>query len=207
MTNPIDNHRSSIIDWKEVHRRVDAVKEALEKEGTPNEAEKKRILKTRAEALALEAEKGEPGERIEIVEFLLSSERYGLELHYVREVWPLKDLTPIPCTPSFVFGVINVRGQILSVINLKELLNLPGKGLGDLNKVIILNSDTMEFGILADEVIGVRNVLLGELRPSVPTLTGLGQEYLKGVSPERLIVLDAGRILLDKRIVVEEEVR
>jgi purine-binding chemotaxis protein CheW len=125
----------------------------------------------------------------------------------VREVWPLKDLTPIPCTPSFVFGVINVRGRILSVINLKELLNLPGKGLGDLNKVIILNSDTMEFGILADEVIGVRSVLLGELRTSVPTLTGLGQEYLKGVSPERLIVLDADQILLDQRIVVEEEVR
>ncbi len=48
---------------------------------------------------------------------------------------------------------------------------------------------------------------LSGLKPSVPTLTGLGQEYLKGVSRERLIVLDAGRILLDKRIVVEEEVR
>jgi purine-binding chemotaxis protein CheW len=207
MTNPIDHHRSSIIDWEEVHRRLEAAQETLGKGWTPNEAEKRRILKTRAEDLALEAEKGEPGERIEIVEFLLSSERYGLELHYVREVWPLKDLTPIPCTPSFVFGVINVRGQILSVINLKELLNLPGKGLGDLNKVIILNSDTMEFGVLADEVIGVRSIPLGELKPSVPTLTGLGQEYLKGVSRERLIVLDAGQILLDKRIVVEEEVR
>ena len=195
------------IPWDEVHRRVDAVKEALEKGWTPSEAEKRRILKTRAVALALEPEKEEPGERIEIVEFLLSSERYGLELRYVREVWPLKDLTPIPCTPAFVLGVINVRGQILSVINLKQLLDLPGKGLGDLNKVLILNSDTMEFGILADDIVGVRSVPLSGLKPSVPTLTGLGLGYLKGVSGERLIVLDARRILLDKRIVVEEEVR
>lgn len=207
LSSSINNHQSLIINWKEVRRRVDAAQEALEKGWTPNEAEKKRILETRAVALAIEPEKEEPGEQIEIVEFLLSSERYGLELRYVREVWPLKDLTPIPCTPTFVLGVINVRGQILSVINLKKLLNLPEKGLGDLNKVLILNSDTMEFGILADTIIGVRSVPLHGLKQTVPTLTGLGQEYLKGVSRERLIVLDAGRILFDKRIVVEEEVR
>lgn len=195
------------VDWDEVHRCVAAANEALEKERIPNEEEKKRILKTRAQVLALEPEKEEPGERIEIVEFLLSAERYGLELRYVREVWPLKDLTPIPCTPAFVLGVINVRGQILSVIDLKKLLDLPGKGLGDLNKVLILHSETMEFGILADDIIGVRSVLLSGLKPSVPTITGLGQEYLQGVSQECLIVLDAGLILLDKRMVVEEEVR
>ena len=195
------------VNWDDVHRRLEAFQKALEKGWTLNKEEKRRILKTRAMALALEFEKEEPGERIEIVEFLLSSERYGLELRNVREVWPLKDLTPIPCTPPFVLGVINVRGQILSIIDLKKLLDLPEKGLGDLNKVLILKSDTMEFGILADDIIGVRSVPLRELKQSVPTLTGLGQEYLKGVSKERLIVLDAGRILLDKRIVVEEEVR
>ena len=195
------------VNWDDVHRRLEAFQKALEKGWTLSKEVKKRILKTRAVALALELEKEESGEWIEIVEFLLSSERYGLELRYVREVWPLKDLTPIPCTPPFVLGVINVRGQILSVINLKKLLDLPEKGLGDLNKVLILKSDTMEFGILADDIIGVRSVPLRELKQSVPTLTGLGQEYLKGVSKERLIVLDAGQILLDKRIVVEEEVR
>jgi purine-binding chemotaxis protein CheW len=195
------------VNWDDVHRRLEAFQKALEKGWTLNKEEKRRILKTRAMALALEFEKEEPGERIEIVEFLLSSERYGLELRNVREVWPLKDLTPIPCTPPFVLGVINVRGQILSIIDLKKLLDLPEKGLGDLNKVLILKSDTMEFGILADDIIGVRSVPLRELKQSVPTLTGLGQEYLKGVSKERLIVLDAGQILLDKRIVVEEEVR
>lgn len=195
------------VNWDDVHRRLEAFQKALEKGWTLNKEEKRGILKTRAMALALEFEKEEPGERIEIVEFLLSSERYGLELRNVREVWPLKDLTPIPCTPPFVLGVINVRGQILSIIDLKKLLDLPEKGLGDLNKVLILKSDTMEFGILADDIIGVRSVPLRELKQSVPTLTGLGQEYLKGVSKERLIVLDAGRILLDKRIVVEEEVR
>lgn len=48
---------------------------------------------------------------------------------YVREIYPLKEFTPIPCTPPFVLGIINVRGQILSVIDIKKFFDLPEKGL------------------------------------------------------------------------------
>jgi purine-binding chemotaxis protein CheW len=202
-----EGRREKSVDWSEVRRRMEAAKEVLEKGWSPAEAEKLRILKARAQALAREPEKAEPGERIEIVEFLLSYERYGVESRWVREVWPLKDLTPIPCTPTFVLGVVSVRGQIVSVIDLRKLFDLPEKGLGDLNKVLILKSNAMEFGILADEVVGVRAVPLSGLQQTVTTLTGVGEEYLRGVTQERLIVLDAERILADKRILVNEEVR
>ena len=120
MTNPIDNHRSSIINWEEVHRRLDAAKEALEKGWSPSEAEKKRILKTRAEVLAREPDKIEQGEQIEVVGFTLSYEQYGVESLYVREVYPLKEYTPVPCTPAFVLGIINLRGEILSILDLRK---------------------------------------------------------------------------------------
>jgi purine-binding chemotaxis protein CheW len=202
-----EEKREKSVDWSEVRRRMEAAKEVLEKGWSPAETEKLRILKARAQTLAREPEKAEPGEQLEIVEFLLSYEKYGVESRWVREVWPLKDLTPIPCTPSFVLGVVNVRGRIVSVVDLRKLFDLPEKGLGDLNKVLILKSNAMEFGILADEVVGVRAVPLSGLQQTVPTLTGVREEYLRGVTRERLIVLDAERILADKRILVNEEVR
>jgi purine-binding chemotaxis protein CheW len=174
----------------------------------PSLEEKKKILKARAKVLAQEP-KGEAvaEEYLEVVEFLLSYEKYGIESSYVREVYPMKELTLLPSTPSFVLGIINVRGQILSVIDLKKFFDLPGKGLTDLNKVIILHSDRMEFGILADGIMGVRDVSLNELQPSLPTLTGVREEYLKGVTRERMVILDAAKLLSDEKIIVHEEVQ
>src|SRR5512142_1065848 len=85
-------------DWEEVRRRVAAVNKALEQGTTPDPAETRKILRQRAEQLAREAWKAPSGETIEVLEFTLAYERYGLETAYVREVFPLKDLTPVPCT-------------------------------------------------------------------------------------------------------------
>ena len=136
----------------------------------------------------------------------MAYERYGIESTYVSEVYPLKDLTPLPCTPAFVLGIINVRGQIISVLDLKKFFDLPEKGLTDLNKVIILRNEEMEFGILADVILGVVNVPLSYLQPTLPTLTGIREEYLKGITGERLVILDAGKLLSSRKIVVHEEV-
>lgn len=172
----------------------------------PSEEDKK-ILIARAQALARQPDKEEAAvERIEIVEFLLANERYGLEMSYIGEVYPLKDLTRIPCAPPFVLGVMNVRGKILSVIDMRKFFDLPDKGLPDLNKVIIVHDDAMEFGILADAILGVRQLSLAHLLPSLPTLTDIRSDYLKGVTEDRLVVLDGGKILRDRGIVVREEV-
>ena len=118
---------------------------------------KKQLLKARARKLARDNAKEKPaGESIEVVEFLLAYETYGIESSYVREICPLKELTPVPCTPPFVLGIINVRGQIISVIDMKIFFDLPEHGLTDLNKVIIVHDEKMEFGILADSILGVR---------------------------------------------------
>jgi purine-binding chemotaxis protein CheW len=111
----------------------------------------------------------------------------------------------VPCTPPFVLGLINVRGQIMSVIDLKKFFDLPEKGLTDLNKVIIVSDDKMEFGILADNVLGVRSLPLAELQPALPTLTGVREEYLKGVTRERTVILDGKKLLGDRKIVIHEE--
>jgi len=200
--------KPSTIDWGELHQRLETAQAALESGFARGAEDKRKILRERAKALARKAdEKTPPHEHIEVVEFLLSYERYAIESSYVREVYPLKDLTPLPCTPAFVLGVVNVRGQIVSVIDLKKFFDLPEKGLTDLNKVIVVQREGMTFGILADVILGVRRIALQDIQLSLPTLTGIRAEYLRGVTKERLVVLDVGKILLDKNIVVQEEVR
>ena len=204
---PATEKQVASIDWSAIHRRLETAQAALQQGLTPTPEEQKRILKARACTLA-RTPKGEDttAARIEVVEFLLAYERYGLELPYVREVYPLKELTPLPCTPPFVVGIINVRGRLLSVLDIKNFFDLPAKGLTDLNKVIIVHDPSMEFGILADALLGVRSIPIEETQASLPTLTGIRDEYLMGVTKDRLVILDAGRLLSDKKIIVHEEV-
>jgi purine-binding chemotaxis protein CheW len=169
--------------------------------------EEQRILKARAAVLAREPEVNEADEeRIEIVEFLLADERYAIESVYIGEVYALADLTPLPCTPAFVLGIINMRGKILPVIDLRRFFDLPVSGLSDLSKVIHLHDDSMEFGILADAIIDTRWISRSAIHRSLPTLTEIRAEYLMGVTEERLVLLDGNKILSDPGIVVHEEV-
>ncbi len=173
--------------------------------GSPPPQQWQSILKARAQALAQAPEQVAATECLEVVTFLLAYETYGIETAYVREVYPLKDLTPLPCTPPFVAGIVNVRGQVISVIDIKKFFDLPEKGLTDLNKVIILSDGVMEYGILADAVLDVRSIPRQQIQPSLPTLTGIREQYLRGITADRLIVLDAYSLLTSRSIVVHEE--
>lgn len=163
------------------------------------------ILKARAVALSKEPKKTEDSsDYLQVVEFLLAHERYSLDLAHIREVISLKELTPIPGAPPFVLGVINLRGQIISVINLKKFFDLPDTEATSSNRVIILESEDMEFGILSDQILGIKAIPFNIIQPSLPTLTAAGSQYLKGVTPDRMVILDGGKILADKGIIVDK---
>jgi len=118
----------------------------------------------------------------------------------------MNELTLVPCAPQFVLGVVNVRGQVLSVIDIGKLFDLPQRGVGDLDRIILLQNGGMEFGILGNSILGVVQVPVDELQPTLPTLTGLRAEYLKGVTRDRMAILDGARLLADENIIVREEV-
>lgn len=235
-----DVKQSTATDWNQVLQRLEADPMKLEVslkrlksgsnltnlkgsrlslENLENLEKERKILRARARALARkpELESEVESERLEVLEFLLAHERYGLESHHVREVYLLKELTPLPGTPPFVLGIVNIRGQILSVIDLKKFFELPEKGLTDLNRVIVLyqpntnnnnnnNNNNMEFGLLADQILGVRTIPLKDIQPSLPTLIGIRERYLKGIAKEQLVILDAEKLLSDPEIIVHEEV-
>jgi len=168
---------------------------------------RQKILQTRADILAREDQVSSASlEQFEILEFILAHEHYAVETCWVREVYPLKTLTPLPCVPTFVMGIVNIRGRLISVIDLKRFFNLPDKGLTDLNKIIVLQDGTMEFAVLADLVVGVHKIYASELQATSSVLSDARQGYLKGVTAERLIVLEGKQLLNDAHIVVNEEV-
>lgn len=189
---------ASSIDWRAIHGRMEHVARALEQNVAPAGEEKKKILRARARDLARALDAPAQGqERVEIVEFMLAYERYALESKWVREVYPLRDITPLPGTPGFILGIINVRRQIVSVVDLKKFFDLPPRGLTEFNKVIIIANETMEFGLLADAVPGVRSIPRDEIQPPLPTLTGIRAGYLQGITADRLVVLDGAKLLAD----------
>jgi len=200
-----ESGQSRIVDWDRLRQRLEASRTNADRELTPDM--RQGILRKRAKTLArpLEREQGS-GAGLDILEFLLAHETYAIEMRWVAETYPLKDLTPLPCTPPFVAGIINVRGRILSVVDIRKFFDLPEKGLTDLNKVIILHDGEMEFGILADEILGTRSIPLPEIQAPLPTLTGIREEYLRGVTRERTAILDGAKLLADRGLIVHEEV-
>ena len=165
-----------------------------------------RILRERAERLARRPQEPARNDELEVVAFQLAQEPYAVETRFVREVVALKDLAPVPCTPPFVLGVINVRGEILPVFDLKRLFGMPARGLTNATRAVILRDGANEFGIVADAVLGVRPLRAADIGPPPATLTGIHAGFLRGVTPEGLVVIDAAGVLKHPAMVVNEEV-
>lgn len=164
------------------------------------------ILRARARQLARPLEQAADIDPVEVLEFGLGGERYALEAAHVHDVQPLRELAPLPCTPAFLRGLVNIRGRLVPVIDLKRFFGLAEQGITDLHRVILLRTDDLEIGLLADTVEGVYLLDRQQIQRSLPTLTGIRQEFLRGVTAGRLVVLDAQAILADPRIIVDENV-
>ena len=169
--------------------------------------EVKRILRERAEALAKPVKEARPpAELLELLVFSLSGERYGIEAAHVLEVVPLRGFTPVPCTPPFVLGVVNHRGRILPVLDLRRLFELTGQGVPEASRVVAVEAGGMTFGIFADGVMGIVRLETDEVAPPPVALDGERQAIIRGITGEMVAVLDLEAFARDARITVNEEV-
>ena len=190
--------------WEHIKARMQAVESALVTELEPGPEAVQRRLKERARELARPAPPGTTGETLDLQIFELSGETYAIETRYVDEAVPLKRMTTVPCTPDFVLGIVNVRGRMVSVVDLRRFFDLPLKGLSDQNRLLVIHDERMEFALLTDRVPGGTLLPTGELQEPPANLSGIRADYLLGVTAHQLTVLDAGRLLADPRLVVEE---
>jgi len=163
------------------------------------------ILRRRAEILARVPE---PEQSItsatEIVEFIISSGRYGIEVSEIREVYSFKDYTPLPGAPPFIKGVLNVRGQIIPAIAPDIFFGLPDNGIKELDKAIILGNNRVEAGLLIGNIIGTRRVPVSSIHEVPPLISVINRKYLAGITDDNTLILNGLVILEDERLIVNE---
>jgi len=184
------------IDWQAVQEKLARMHATTQQVKDLTAEEKLAILKTRAQALARTPEEtAATGLQIDITEFHLGDETYAFPSTAVREVYPLKGLTPLPCTPPFILGVINVRGRILPIVDLTILFNVAKQYISEQSTAILLRVDELEVGIVTNLVIGVRSLPLSAIHPPLSTLANSRARYLQGITTDGLIVLNAAKLL------------
>ncbi len=196
-----------IVDWDEVKRRLSLTEHLLADDFSPSLQAQARILEERARLLAREPQAEADTEARDILEFSIAGEQYAFEAEWVREIVVLRELTPLPCTPSFVRGVINIRGRIVSAVDLRRFWGLPDQGIVDFHRIIVLRGVDMEFGVLADKVDGVAPLSLRELRREASVRpSGVPVEHIRGIIAGKTSLLDAGKLLRDPRMIIDQEI-
>jgi purine-binding chemotaxis protein CheW len=180
---------------------------------TPEEDSIRRILDSRARLLArpLRTESA-AGETVQLLAFRLGPETYGVEVELVRETQPLSALnwTLVPCSPEFVVGAVNIRGRIFPIIDVAKFFGLPKRPLPSDPYVLLVDENgegghRIETCLLADEMPRMFQVAGGELKEPAAFFSNRAQEFLRGMTDERLIILDLRKLLSDPGIIVHEE--
>ncbi len=138
-------------------------------------------------------------EELQLVIFKIGSEEFGVPISQVREIVRLVQITPVPRAPSFIEGVVNLRGQILAVIDLAKKLNLKSNPRSEKTRIIVVEVDDNTVGMIVDEVTEVLKISSENVKePPEIIATKIKQEYLKGIGKleERLLILiDLAKVL------------
>lgn len=192
---------------RDLSQKIEQAKALLQsKKRTDNETINE-ILRKRAERISAGNDKNkEKIETISLLQFSLGKEHYAIKTNKLKEIIVAKQITEIPCTPAHIFGVINIRGNIVSVIDLKKVLQLDYVGINDHALIVVVDFNNSMVGIVADEIIGVEDVDIRNIQKEKLKIVKIKEEYLTGISDKTVVVLDIDKVLSDKSLVVEESV-
>jgi purine-binding chemotaxis protein CheW len=169
-------------------------------------AQRDAVFARRAEALAESAPgEGQDDDTLEALVFALGSEQYALPANQVHEVRPRGLLTTLPGTPAFLAGLINVRGRIVPVVDLRSLLGMAPDGPS--TSVVLVSHRSGDIGLLVAGRPIVRPLRVADLTEPPPgPLSGIDAACIRGITPGLVIVLDAERLLADPRLVIQHEI-
>lgn len=141
---------------------------------------------------ANEARAGDHGELIQLVSFNLDNEEYGVDVLKVREIIRMPSITRVPNTPHYVEGVINLRGKVIPIINMRRRFGLIEVEYDKQTRIMVMDVEGELMGFIVDAVSEVIRISSSEIQPSPAVVTsGIDQECIAGVinQAERLLVL------------------
>ncbi|OIJ17855.1 chemotaxis protein CheW [Anaerobacillus alkalidiazotrophicus] len=140
---------------------------------------------------------------IKVIVFQLKDEEYGVEVSQVRSIERIQHITRVPRTPDFVKGVINLRGVVTPIINLRNRFDLEEIETTDSTRIIIVAVGEMEVGLIVDAANDVVDISTNIVEPPPEVVGGIEADYLRGVAKldkRLLILLNLDKVLNPKEI-------
>jgi purine-binding chemotaxis protein CheW len=133
--------------------------------------------------------------------FKLGNEEYGVEIMNVKEISEFKESTKVPNTPYFVDGIINLRGEIIPIINLKKRFEVSDGEIDSDTRIIVININDRNVGFVVDEASQVLRIKDNDIDEAPEIVAGVDRQYITGVGKvgEKIIILlDLEKILTDE---------
>jgi len=155
------------------------------------------LLRLRAQNLSVVNDRPSSGSVDEFLVFRLGAELFAVELHLLRSIHRPDGLATVPCTPSYVAGVLNVRGEIVVVLSAAALLGSAHASRTETGQVLLVEHPRACLGLLVDEVVGVRPLASAALEHHLPV-----QDFVRGVAEGHIAVLELDGMLAAERIEV-----
>ena len=134
------------------------------------------------------------------VTFKLQEETYGINVMQVQEVLRYTDVAPVPGAPDYVMGIINLRGNVVTVIDTRARFGLPPSEVTDNSRIVIIESERQVIGIMVDSVAEVVYLKQSEIDTAPNVGTDESAKFIQGVSNrdgELLILVDLNKLLSD----------
>jgi len=148
------------------------------------------------------------GSLLQLVTFKVAEEEFGLDILKVQEIIRTMEITKVPRSPAFVEGVINLRGKVIPIIDLRRRFGLDTRAHDQQTRIVVLELGQLIVGFVVDSVSEVLRIPAATVEPPPPIVAGIDSEYINGVGklPDRLLILlDLDKLLnADERLAVND---
>jgi purine-binding chemotaxis protein CheW len=147
-------------------------------------------------------------ENKKVVVFQLKNEEYGVNVHQVRSIERMVEVTRVPKTPAFIKGVMNLRGLILPVIDLRKRFNIEEGAYTEDTRIVIVSANELEVGLIVDAANDVIDVPADAVEPAPEVVGGVKATYLDGVAKVNnrlLVLLNLEKVLNPEEIIQLEQ--
>jgi len=152
---------------------------------------------------AIEEIENEDTQKDKYLTFHLAGEDYGIEIRYVIEIIGIQQITEVPDMPAFIRGVINLRGKVIPVMDVRARFNIEDRTYDDRTCIIVVNLDDTEVGLVVDEVSEVSDIPEKNVEPPPRTGRSAGSRCIQGmgkIGEEVKILLDVQELLFDEQM-------
>lgn len=194
--------------WKEIRRRIAQLERATD--AAPVAEDLAALWHRRAVDLAEAPDRDrEVGEVLTLVVLRLGADRYAVPIVAVREILRLGRVTPVSTAPAFVLGVINLRGVVMAVLDLRVFFGLEPGPVGQNGRVIIAEGCGMAVGLLVEQVEEIVDLPATQVKPPLAPVKGIVEDYIAGIvalDGQMVVLIDLEKVLSNPRIIVDEAV-